>query len=759
MKKFGISIFLTFFVLMGLAQNDAHIVGHVLDAFNREHLPFVHIQVKGTTIGCQTDETGHYFLKDLPVGQLTLVFSYMGYKTLEIPVDLPANTTKELKVELQEDAIALDNVIVTIDRYETRKKDMATIVNVVSPLVIEATGATCMMDALGFQTGLRVESTCANCGQTQLRINGLEGQYSQILMDSRPIFSSLASVYGLEQIPMGMVDYVEVVRGGTSALYGSNAIGGVVNIITKEPTKNYFNVSNTSSMVGKSAYDINTSLNATVLSDNQKAGMFLFAVQRNRKQYDHDDDGFSDIPKLNSTTAGFRSFFRTSAYSKITVDYHHVSDFRRGGNLFDLQPHETDITEQARHEIDAGGVNFMWTTPDNHHQISVYSSLQNVLRNSYYGAQKDPNAYGKSRDLTSVSGATYRWLVDKMGFMPAEFSAGVEYSYNNLKDDIMAYDRHIRQKAYTYGGYVQNEWKNELWSALVGLRVEKHNLLNKPMFLPRANLRWTPAKWVILRTGYSSGYRPPQTYEEDLHVNAVGGEVSLISNASNLKAENSHSVNLSSDLYGNWGRWYGDLLVEGFFTRLNDVFYLREDGRDAGGNLLLTRINVAGAQVAGLNIEGKIGYKPFVDLQAGYTFQKSNYLEAQTWSENPDIQPQKRIFRTPDNYAYWLLNIKPLRALTLAISGKITGSMLVQHYEGYIPEDREETTPTFCEVGLKVAYDIRLYKNYSLEVNAGVKNLFNQFQNDLDKGDLRDAAYMYGPNIPRTYFVGVNVKI
>ena len=88
-----------------------------------------------------------------------------------------------------------------------------------------------MADVLNFQTGLRVEETCSNCGVPQIRINGLEGQYTQILMDSRPIFSSLASVYGLEQLPAGMVDRIEVIRGGGSALYGANAIAGVVNII------------------------------------------------------------------------------------------------------------------------------------------------------------------------------------------------------------------------------------------------------------------------------------------------------------------------------------------------------------------------------------------------------------------------------------------------------------------------------------------------------------------------------------------------
>ena len=760
MKRYFLLFSLLFVSLSFFAQNDANIVGHVLDAATGEHLAYITVQIKGTSSGCQTDETGHYFLKNLPKGEHTLVFSAVGYKQVEKMVSISVvPSTYELNVELEEDVITLDNVVVTANRYETRQKDVATIVNVISPLTFETTAASCMADVLNYQTGLRVDNTCANCGQTQLRINGLEGQYSQILMDSRPIFSSLAAVYGLEQIPVGMVDRVEVVRGGTSALYGSNAIGGVVNIITREPTHNFVRLSNTSSMLRTSAYDINTTLNAGVVSSNQKMGVFLFAVQRNRKQYDHDGDGYSDIPKLNSTTAGFRSFFKTSAYSKIVAEYHHVSDFRRGGNKFDEEPFNAEIAEQARHNIDAGSLNFNWFTADNKHHLNIYTALQNISRDSYYGADHDPNAYGHSHDLTSVSGAQYRWHISKFGIMPADFSAGAEYTYNSLSDDIKGYDRHLVQKVHTYGGFVQNEWKNEQWSALVGVRVEKHNMLKQPIVMPRANLRYSPVEWLILRTGYSSGYRAPQAYEEDLHVSAVGGEVSLVELDPNLKPESSHSVNLSTDWYGSWGDWHTNLLLEGFYTRLNNVFFLEEKGRDAQNNLLLLRTNAKGAQVAGLNVEGKVGYKHYVDLQLGYTFQKSEYIEAQAWSENTDIAPQKRMFRTPDHYAYLLLNVNPVKDFTISINGKVTGSMLVQHYAGYVPEDEEKLTPWFCELGVKLAYDIHLYKSYCLQVNIGVKNLLNQYQKDLDKGALRDAAYIYGPSLPRTWFAGICLDI
>ena len=744
---------------MANTPTDAHIAGHVLDAHTKEHLSFVNVQIKGTSMGCLTDESGHYYLKNLPEGKHTIIFSMMGYETLEKSVVLHRDTLVEINVAISEKSFLMDNVVVTANKYATKQKEVATIVNVISPLIIESTTSNSMADVLNFQIGLRVEETCSNCGVPQIRINGLEGQYTQILMDSRPIFSSLASVYGLEQLPAGMVDRIEVIRGGGSALYGANAIAGVVNIITKEPSRNSLNISNSSAFTQQGTYDINTNMNASVVSENQKAGLFLFGVQRNRQQYDRDNDGYSDIPHLNSTTVGFRSYFKTSDYSKITAEYHHTTEFRRGGYGIDsLQPHESPLTEQLRHNIDAATAKWDMYTADNKHFVSVYTSFQHIARDSYFGTNYNPNAYGKSTDIVSVTGAQYRFSYP-CGIMNADLSAGAEYSYNQLRDQILGYDRNTLQRVHLGGGYVQNEWKNKQWSILVGGRLEQHSLLDKPVFSPRANIRYTPIEPIILRLSYASGYRAPQIYEEDLHVGAVGGEVSLISLDENLKPEYSHSISGSIDMYKRFGKWDLNLTLEGFFTQLNDVFTLVENGHDAQGNLLLTRTNASGAHVAGMNIEAKVGFGHLLTFQAGYTYNHSRYIEPLQWSENPNIAPQRRMFRTPDHYGYFLCNIEPVEHFHIVTNGKVTGNMLVQHFAGYVPEDEEVTTPTFFEWDIKLCYDIPLYKHYTLEINAGVKNILDQFQSDLDKGKDRDAGFIYGPATPRTFFAGINLKI
>ena len=752
-------LFLSFSLFANTNKSDANLVGHVLDAATGEHLPFVTIQLANTSIGTVSDASGHFFLTNLPPGETTFIFSMVGYTPIEASLLLHEGMTSEINIALEEESLLIDQVVVTANKYETKKREATTIVNVISPLLIESTASNTMSDVLDFQTGVRVEMSCQNCGVPQLRINGLEGQYTQLMMDSRPIFSSLASVYGLEQVPAGMVDRVEVMRGGGSALYGSNAIGGVVNIITKEPVRNSLNISQNSQIVGGKAWDNNTNLNGSFVTSDSKIGVFLFGVLRQREAYDHDDDGFSEIPRLNSATLGFRSYFKTSDYSKLTLEYHHVTEARRGGNMLDRPEHEADIAESLRHNIDAGNLRWDYYSPDERHYATAYSSLQHIGRNSYFGTAQDLNAYGASDDITAVVGGQYRFHMYNCFFMPADLSAGVEYSYNRLRDVIMGYGRDLRQNVHLYGGYVQNEWKNKDVSFLIGLRGEKHSMLKRPIFSPRANVRYTPIKEIVLRATYASGYRAPQTYDEDLHVGAVGGEVSLIQLDPNLRPEMSHSVSASADWARRFGSWESNVTLEGFFTQLNDVFSLIENGHDALGNLLLLRTNEKGARVYGMNLEGKVAYKSKFIFQLGYTYQQSRYIEAVTWSENENIAPQKRMFRTPDHYGYFMATYEPIRKFTINLNGKLTGPMLIQHFAGYVAEDEEVVSPTFFDMGIKLAYEIPLYRLYSLEINAGVKNIFNLFQSDIDKGIDRDAGYIYGPSLPRTYFFGLNFKL
>lgn len=742
-----------------LKDTDANIIGHVIDKHTKEHLPYVTVSLKGTTIGTTTDETGHYFLKNLPEGTFTLEVASVGYKTVRQEVKLIKGKSLELNFEIEEDMVALDGVVVSANRNETTRRMAPTLVNVVSMKTFEDTNSSCLAQGLNFQPGVRVENNCQNCGFQQVRINGLDGPYTQILIDSRPVFSALSGVYGLEQIPANMIDRVEVMRGGGSALFGSSAIAGTINIITKEPTRNSAQFSHTLTGIGGfNDFENNTMFNASLVSDNQKLGLAIFGQNRERSGYDHDGDGYTELPQLENQTVGFRSYIKTGNYSKLTFEYHHLQEFRRGGDLLDRPAHEANIAEQVEHSINTGGVKFDYFSPDERHRLGIYASVQHIKRDSYYGGGQDLNAYGATTDLTWVAGTQYNYHFDRCLFMPADLTTGIEYNQDNLEDNMWGYKRYTDQEVRIVSAFAQNEWKNKQWSFLIGGRLDKHNLLDHPVFSPRVNLRYNPTENVNLRASYSFGFRAPQAFDEDLHIANVGGNVSMIRLADDLKEEKSQSFSLSADMYHSWSDWQGNLLVEGFYTDLSDVFALTDLGVE-DGVLIIERGNEEGAAVYGFTLEGKLAWRNIWQFQGGFTFQKAEYKKARSWSEDdPNIALEKRMFRTPDTYGYFTMTYNPIRPLTIALSGTYTGSMLVEHHSGYIAENRTETTPDFMDIGLKVSYGFKLYKSIDLQINAGVQNLFNSYQKNFDQGPERDSGYIYGPGMPRSVFAGLKLS-
>ena len=751
-------------------STDANVYGHVVDAKTGEHVPYVIIQVKGTTIATTTDMTGHFFLKNLPEGSFIIEAKYMGYNTQSKSVTIRKNATKELNFSLSPNDLSLDEVVVSANRNETQRRLAPNLVNVIGGKLFDITQSTSLAQGLNFQPGVRTEDNCQNCGFTQVRINGLDGHYSQILVDSRPVFSSLNGVYGLEQIPANMIDRVEVVRGGGSALFGASAIGGTINIITKEPIRNSASFGHTFlSQGGSNSFDNVTTGNVSLVTDDNKAGIYAYGQTRTRQGYDYDGDGYTELPELNNQTFGLNSYLRLSPYSKLSLQYHGIHEFRRGGNKLDQAPHEANIAEQVEHNIQGGGLTYNFYSPDEKNRLSAYFSFQTTARKSYYGGigegteedmETAEKAYGTTHDFTYVAGTQYVHSFDKLLFMPSDLTLGAEYSYDGIKDVILGYDRNFKQDVRIGSFFFQNEWKNKQWSFLLGGRLDKHNLVDHVIFSPRANLRFNPTENVNLRITYAGGFRAPQAFDEDLHVGVVGGERLVTVLAKNLKEERSNSFSVSADLYHKFGNVQTNLLIEGFYTDLNNVFALRQlDQPDAQGNTVQERYNAYGAKVLGLNIEGKAMFTRWFSLQAGLTLQQSHYDEAIAWNDEVPEQKYKKMMRTPNTYGYFTASFTPVKRFTASVTGNYTGSMLVGHSAGSgVEEPVAVNTPKFMEVNMKLSYDFPIYKYLTLQVNGGIQNITNAYQKDFDKGWNRDSNYIYGPSLPRSYYVGVKIS-
>ena len=145
-------------------------------------------------------------------------------------------------------------------------------------------------------------------------------------------------------------------------------------------------------------------------------------------------------------------------------------------------------------------------------------------------------------------------------------------------------------------------------------------------------------------------------------------------------------------------------------------------------------------------------------MQAGLTAQNSRYKEARTWSDEGAVEATRKMFRTPDFYGYCTASYNPGKQMTMSLTGTYTGSMLLEHHAGYIQDNKSVETPDFWDLNFKIAYDFKIYSSFSLQLNAGVQNMLNSFQKDFDSGADRDSGYIYGPTLPRSFFLGIKLN-
>ncbi|MEE4284927.1 MAG: TonB-dependent receptor plug domain-containing protein, partial [Mariniphaga sp.] len=294
-------------------KTDAMLFGHVTS--EGEHIPFVNIRIEGTTIATAADATGHFKMANLPVGKQTIMVTAVGFKPYKKEVEMVAKESITLYIELEPDNIGIEQVVISANRNEKSRRETPSIVNTINPKLLQRTQNVTLSEGLNFSPGLRMENNCQNCGFSQVRMNGLEGPYSQILINSRPVFSGLAGVYGLELIPSNMIERVEVIRGGGSSMYGSNAIAGTINLITKDPVANLFSAAVQKGLNGigsnyTPSNDYNITLNGSLVSDDFKTGMAIFGFHRNRDPFDANGDDFSELSAIENVTLGGQLYQR-----------------------------------------------------------------------------------------------------------------------------------------------------------------------------------------------------------------------------------------------------------------------------------------------------------------------------------------------------------------------------------------------------------------------------------------------------------------
>ncbi len=785
MNKIHIILTITLLIISQLSypqkiKTDANVFGHVTS--EGKHIPFATVVVKGTTIGTVTDATGHFRIINLPPGEIILEASMMGYKPKLRTFTAKENTTVEIKFELEPDVLSLEEVIITANRSEQKRTEAPVIVNTIKPSLFNNSQSVTLGEALNFSPGLRLENNCQNCGFSQVRMNGMEGPYSQILINSRPIFSGLAGVYGLELIPSNIIDRIEVVRGGGSSLYGSNAIAGTINIMLKEPVMDTYEAGLSYGITGVgleesggSKTDIQANCNTSVVSDDLKSGITLFGFTRDRGMFDANNDSFSELTPIKNLTLGTRIFHRFGYRDKLSFDFFTIREKRDGGNKQDYPIHERDIAEVLNHDFKTAALTYDKFLREQD-LLSVYASGQLVERDSYYGAEQSMTDYGNSVDRTYNIGVQYRALLGNSilvtgventgGFLVDKKLGYPDYDSAVIENGEITGIPHIGntciadQASITTGIFVQYDLDLGRAKIALGGRYDFYSITDRAdkgqgkttgsVFSPRVNLMYGLSEALKARLSYSQGYRAPQIFDEDLHIESSGSRQVIHRNDSDLKQETSHTILASLDFNGLIGSTYIGLLVEGFYTRLIDSFANEFGDPDEDGTVIYTRINSeGGATVQGLNIEFKLRPMKSFSLSSGFTVQSSKYDENQEFDEN-------KFFRSPDAYGFLAIDWDFAENTCLSVSGNYTGKMLVPYFGTETDPDIGELRQSdpFFDLGIKLEQTFKL-NGASLQMFGGIKNIFNSYQSDFDTGIERDPGYIYGPLSPRTVYFGI----
>ncbi|MFO7735318.1 MAG: TonB-dependent receptor [bacterium] len=675
----------------------------------------------------------------------------------------------EKKNDEGEDFLEVDTekeVVVTGTSTEKTIQKAPVKTSVISKEKMEVKNAANLADSLESNTGVRVENNCQNCGFNQVRLNGLDGHYNQILIDGNPVYSSLAGVYGLEHIPVEMIERVEIVKGGGSALYGGNAVAGVINVITRKPSRNTGNINVETQFMTEDGDNSPKKMlklggNVAVITPEKNAALYAYGGGVGRQPWDANGDGFSDLGEMRQVYGGAKGQLTLFKDSELTGKFDMIKESRRGGDRMSKAKHKSEVAEAVDTNRWTGDVKWEHEVkPGTDYTVSYDFAV--TERHSYYGGD-DPlgDMYGQTKNPLHVTNVKMNHLLPVPGFGAMMLTGGLEYSIEDLRDNDAEGKLFTDERYTNFGGFLQSDFQMTQWLALVsGGRIDKHSEVNKAIFSPRLALMLGDFNGFRSRTSFSTGFRAPQIFDEDFHITVVQGEPSPTFNSDDLHAEKSWNISQQFEyeiepLEG----FFLNPSVNGFYSRIKDAFATKNMNEDdelfEEGENRKIRYNSGKTTVMGLEVELKANYEKYLDFEAGWSFEKAENSKADEDLLETGVE-EKRLLRVPNTYGFFSLTGRPWKNLEIFTLVDMTGPMKIKHEGDFDGDDfRLVETPWFARWDINVSYLFSMDSNVFIKPYAGVKNILDSFQNDLDEGADRDAGYIYGPRVPRTFVLGI----
>lgn len=651
------------------------------------------LELKRTTV---TDSTGKFSMDKVKAGTYHLKISMLGYRSLTLKFDLTKDTTFAL-LKLESLDENLNEVVVTGTQKEVNRLESPVPVEIYTAKFFKKNPTPSIFDALQNVNGVRPQLNCNICNTGDIHINGLEGPYTMVLIDGMPIVSSLSTVYGLSGIPNALVERIEVVKGPASSLYGSEAVGGLINIITKKVQ----NAALFSADVMATGYgEYNTDLGFKVNLNKKVSFLTGLNYFKFGNGVDHNHDGFTDVTlqdrisifqKWNIDRKKNRLFSIAGRYlyeDRWGGEVNWNKSFRGGDQVYGESIYTRRFELIGNYQLPIEEKMFLSFSLTDHDQDSRYWTVAYIAQQKIAFGQLTWDKKIGINDLLIGTALRYTYYDDNT---PATAS----------KDQVNAPER-----VFLPGIFIQDEIKvAKSHSVLAGLRYD-YNSVHGNIFTPRLAYKWSINEKNIIRLNAGTGFRVVNIFTED-HAALTGAREVVISNE--LKPERTYNVNLNflKKIYLKSGSFLG-LDLSAFYTYFNN----RIIGDFDSNPNEIRYDNLDGYAVSkGLTANVDLAFSSGLKLTAGLTYQDVGFVEK-------GIRQQQIL--TEKFSGTWAVSYK-IHKLNLGIdyTGNIYSPMRLPLLGDLDP--RRPYSPTWSIQNIQLVYDG--FKN--IEIYGGVKNLLN----------------------------------
>ena len=676
----------------------ASITGKILS--EGKLVEFANVVLKGTQMIAVTDTSGMYQIKNIPVGSYQVEVSALGFNKISKSIALKAEENLNLDFDLIANNSLLNEIVISGTLKEVNRLESPVNVEVYTTTYFKKNPTPNIYEALQNVNGVKPQLNCNVCNTGDIHINGLEGPYTMVLIDGMPIVSSLSTVYGLSGIPNSLVERLEIVKGPASSLYGSEAIGGLINIITKKP-QNAPMVS--ADVFGTSWGEYNADLGVK-LNAGKKASVLTGINYFNfQNRVDKNKDNFTDMTLQNRISVFQKWNFQRKDNRLFSIAGRYMYEDRWGGDL--------RWEKQFR-----GG--------DSIYGESIYTKRWEIIGN-YQLPTKEKLMLSFSynnHDQNSVYGKIPYIADQKIGFTQLtwdkkvgrnDFIIGTALRYTYYDDNTpgtatadTANQKNQPQKTFLPGIFVQNEISiSELHKLLLGFRYD-YNSYHGNIYTPRLAYKWTVNEKNIIRLNAGTGFRVVNLFTEE-HAALTGARIIEIKNE--LKPERSYNANLNyiKKIYAKNGTFVA-LDASVFYTYFNNRIV--GDYETDPNKIIYDNLN-GYAESKGITLNLDLGFNNGLKIIAGVTLMEN------TLSKNGITEQQ---ILTEKVTGTWAVSYKIKKAkLAIDYTGNVYGPMRLPLLNDLDP--RKQYSPWWSIQNIQLTFSG--LKNF--EIYGGVKNLLN----------------------------------